>query len=95
MVRTCVECETVRLGEISCDDARVKCGDMETSITLFVGEVIRQSSVITLTEDVDVDAHDYGAPTLRRIATRAVAGLCKRATSERHRSARCNSEFSR
>jgi len=44
--------------------------------------VIRKSSVITLTEDVDVDAHDYGAPRLRRIAAQMVARLCKRAASE-------------
>jgi hypothetical protein len=56
---------------------------METSITLFVHEVIRASSVITLTEGVVVDAHDYGAPALRRIATQAVARLCKSAASER------------
>ncbi|HVY66586.1 MAG TPA: hypothetical protein VHH11_17325 [Gammaproteobacteria bacterium] len=31
---------------------------------------IRDGSVITLTEGDKVDAHDYGAPTLRRIAGR-------------------------
>jgi DNA-binding LytR/AlgR family response regulator len=56
---------------------------METSITLLLARVIRASSVITLTEGVYVDAHDYRAPALRRIATRAVARLCKPATSER------------
>jgi hypothetical protein len=43
----------------------------------LVGEVIQKSSVITLTEDVDVDAHDCEAPTLRRMTTRWVAGLCQ------------------
>jgi hypothetical protein len=48
----------VELSEISCSDARVKCGDEETSFTLFFGEVIRRSSVITLTEGANLDAHD-------------------------------------
>jgi hypothetical protein len=52
-----------------------ECGDKETSITLLFREVIRARSVITLTVGVFVDAHDYRAPTLRRIATRAVAKL--------------------
>jgi hypothetical protein len=34
--------------------------------------------VITLTVGANVDAHDYGAPTLRRIASQVVARLCKR-----------------
>jgi hypothetical protein len=50
--------ETVMLGEISCDHARVECDDKETSFTLFFGGVIRRSSVITLTEGANVDAHD-------------------------------------
>src|SRR5262245_51604589 len=73
----------VRLGEVSCDYARVRCDDMETLITLFFARVIRASSVITLTVGVHVDAHDYRAPALRRIATGAVARLCKSATGER------------
>jgi hypothetical protein len=67
---------------------------METSITLLYREVIRASSVITLTEGVNVDAHDYRAPALRRIATRAVARLCKPAVSERI-ARRAASEFCR
>src|SRR5688572_9877949 len=51
----------LELREISCDDARVECGDTETSFTLFFGEVIRRSSVITLTEEANVDAHDCRA----------------------------------
>jgi len=38
--------------------------------------------VITLTEGVDVDAHDCRAPALRRIATQTVARLCKPAASD-------------
>jgi hypothetical protein len=34
------------------------CDDREMSVTVLVGEVIRKSSVITLTEGVHVDAHD-------------------------------------
>ena len=51
----------MKLGEISCDDARVECDDKETSFTLFFGEAIRRSSVITLTEGANVDAHDCRA----------------------------------
>jgi hypothetical protein len=51
----------MELREISCDDARARCGDKETSFTLLFGAVIRRSSVITLTEGANVDAHDYRA----------------------------------
>ena len=73
----------VRLGEVSCDYAREKCDDMETLITLCFARVIRASSVITLTEGVHVDAHDYRAPALRRIATRAVARTARPAARAR------------
>ena len=36
--------------------------------------------MIALTEEVDVDAHDYGAPGLRRIDIRCLAELCKQST---------------
>jgi hypothetical protein len=72
----------VRLREVSCDDARAECGDKETSITLLFREVIRASSVITLTVGVYVDAHDYRAPALRRIATRAVADYGSRSRAK-------------
>ena len=38
--------------------------------------------MITLTEGVGVDAHDYGAPTLSRMVGRRPAGLCKCTTRD-------------
>src|SRR5918993_1057016 len=48
----------------------------------FFREAVQTRSVITLTVGVNVDAHDCRAPTLRRIATRAVARLCKPTASK-------------
>jgi hypothetical protein len=59
---------------------------MERSITLFFGEVIRRSSVITLTEDANVDAHDCRADITSH---RAAGGREIMQVTNERRIARC------
>jgi hypothetical protein len=73
--------KSVRLSEIHCVDACEELRRIATPITVFSQGSIGKSSVIALTVDANVDAHDYGAPRLRRIRFRRLATLWKSSTA--------------
>ena len=66
----------MQLSEMFRDDAGVGSCERRAVSQFFVGSTWT-SSVIVLTEAGMGDAHDYGAPRLRRIETRSLATLCK------------------